>query len=93
MMVSTLLKIQPLINRIKAALKNGEKITGEDASYYMHGLKESTLMSKRLSYEEAHVVALETYQVSPFSVYHPEVIQQNPRAWGKPWFKFWRTEK
>jgi hypothetical protein len=82
-----------MINRIETALKNGEKITGADASYYMHELKESTLMSKGLSYEEAHVAALETYQVSPFSVYHPEVIQQNPSAWGKPWFNFWGIKK
>ena len=82
-----------MINRIETALKNGEKITGADASYYMHELKESTLMSKGLSYEEAHVAALETYQVSPFSVYHPEVIQQDPSAWGKPWFNFWGIKK
>ena len=82
-----------MINRIEAALKNGEKITGADASYYMHELKESTLMSKGLLYEEAHVAALETYQVSPFSVYHPEVIQLNPSAWGKSWFNFWEIKK
>lgn len=82
-----------MINRIETALNNGEKLTGADASYYMHELKESTLMGTGLPYEEAHAAALETYQVSPFSVYHPEVIQQNPSAWGKQWFNFWGIKK
>jgi hypothetical protein len=82
-----------MINRIETALNNGKKLTGADASYYMHELKEGTLMGTGLSYEAAHAAALEAYQVSPFSVYHPEVIQQNPSAWGKPWFNFWGIKK
>ena len=82
-----------MLKRIETAMNNGEKLTGADASYYMHELKESTLMSGGMSYDDAHAAALETYQVSPFSVYHPEVIQQNPSAWGKPWFKFWEIKK
>ena len=34
-----------MISRIENALNKGEKITGADASYYMHELKESSLMS------------------------------------------------
>jgi len=82
-----------MIERIEKAMMNGEKLTGADASYYMHELKESTLMSQGLSYDAAHIAALETYKVSPFSVYHPEVILKDPSAWGKPWFEFWEITK
>jgi hypothetical protein len=82
-----------MINRIESALKNGEKLTGADASFYMHEIKERTLMNGGMSYNQAHQVSLETYGVSPFSVYHPEVIWEQPSAWGKPWFDFWGIEK
>ena len=82
-----------MIERIEKAMKNGEKISQADASFYMHELKESTLMSKGMLYEEAHAAALATYEVSPFSVYHPDIITQNPSSWGKPWFDFWGIKK
>lgn len=78
-----------MINRLEQAMKNGEKITGADASFYMHELKENTLMNGGMSYNGAHKMALETYNVSPFSVYHPDVIKLEPSSWGKLWFDFW----
>ena len=82
-----------MIERIENALKNGEKLSGADASFYMHEIKESSLMSQGYTYEQAHKITLETYQVSPFSVYHPDIIQKDPQSWGKPWFDFWGIEK
>lgn len=82
-----------MIDRIERAMKNGEKISQADSSFYIHELKESTLMNKGILYDEAHFTALDTYKVSPFSVYHPEVIKQNPTSWGKPWFDFWGIKK
>ena len=78
-----------MIRRLEDALKTGRKINGADASFYMHGLKESTLMEQGMGYDVAHGLALKAYQVSPFSVYHPEAILANPSAWGKAWFSFW----
>ncbi len=40
-------------------------------------------------YDAAHDAALLKYQVSPFSVYHPEVIQANPGIFNSSWFNFW----
>ncbi len=70
-----------MINRLEKAMKNGEKIKSADASFYMHELSESHLMNKLTktmdfssAYDVAHNAALNKYEVSPFSVYHPEVI-------------------
>ena len=82
-----------MIERLEKAMKNGDKISQADSSFYMHELKESTLMSKGMSYDEAHASALATYEVSPFSVYHPDIILQNPSSWGKSWFEFWGIKK
>lgn len=82
-----------MIERIEKAIKSGKKLSGADASYYMHEIKESTLMAKGMSYKQAHKAALETYKVSAFSVYHPEVILKDPSSWSKPWFDFWKLKK
>jgi len=65
-----------MINRIESALKNGQPITGADASFYMHEVAEATMMQKGIPYEVAHEAVLQKYNVSPYSVHHPEVIQQ-----------------
>jgi hypothetical protein len=78
-----------MINRLENALKNGERITGADASFYLHELKEASLMKNGMSYDVAHKAALDFYEVSPFSVYHPEVIKANPEWFNSNWLKFW----
>jgi len=40
-------------------------------------------------YETAHAAALGKYGVSPFSLYHPEVIQQFPAAFNNAWRAYW----
>lgn len=65
-----------MIARLKQALANGEKITDGDASFYMHEIAEATMMDHGMSYREAHTLVLKKYDVSPFSVYSPEVIKQ-----------------
>ena len=70
-----------MIKRIENALKNGESISGADASFYMHELKESALMQSGMPYEEAHGAALDFFEVSDYSVYHPDVIKMEPLEW------------
>lgn len=78
-----------MIYRIESALKSGQAITGADASFYMHEAAEATMMQGGSSYKAAHEAALQKYSVSPFSVYHPEVIQ-NFSEWFNQGFKdFW----
>jgi len=90
-----------MLDRLRAALKTGEKITGADASFYLHEAAEATmvkhLVSKGMKFEEAyevaHAGALSKYGVSPFSVYHPEVIKALPDVFNENWFKFWGITK
>lgn len=63
-----------MINRLQNSLIKGKQVTGADASFYMHEFSESNLMSKGFGYDQAHAAALSKYGVSPFSVYHPEVL-------------------
>ena len=78
-----------MIQRLTDSMNAGQKVSGADASYYMHELREATFMKDGMLYESAHSAALEYYNVSPFSVYHPDVIKIDPSAWGRPWFEFW----
>ncbi|MFA9379377.1 MAG: hypothetical protein ACERKZ_21925 [Lachnotalea sp.] len=78
-----------MIKSLESALLNGEKITGANASFYMHEITETSMMSKGMSYKIAHELSLEKYDVSPFSVYSPEVISEYPKLFGKPFKKFW----
>ncbi len=80
---------QAMINRIESALKNGQPITGADASFYMHEAAEATMMQKGISYEVAHEAILQKYNVSPYSVYHPEVIQQFSEWFNQGFKNFW----
>lgn len=82
-----------MIQRLTDSMNAGQKISGADASYYMHELREATLMKDGMLYDPAHNAALEYYNASPFSVYHPDVIKVEPSMWGEPWFKFWGIEK
>ncbi|PTY02334.1 hypothetical protein DB346_09495 [Verrucomicrobia bacterium LW23] len=56
--------------------------------FYLHEVSESTLM-KRISYGAAHDASLLKYNVSPYSVYAPEVIQANPGNFNENWRNFW----
>ena len=78
-----------MVARLRQALTRGSRINGADASFYLHEVSEATMMARGLSYEPAHAAALAKYSVSPFSVYHPEVIAANPGAFNSNWFKFW----
>jgi RHS repeat-associated protein len=78
-----------MIGRLRSALSAGERISGADASFYMHEVSEATMMGRGMSYEAAHATALAKYGVSPYSVYHPEVIQSLPSSFNANWLKFW----
>ena len=67
-----------MIARLRLAQQNGQKISGADASFYLHEAAEATMMRRGVLYDAAHDAALNKYNVSPFSVYHPDVIQANP---------------
>ena len=84
-----------MINRLENAMKNGEKITDADSSFYMHELSESTMMkdlTKTMDFEDAYDIAhgnaLEKYGVSPFSVYDIEVIEKYPGEFSPAWKRF-----
>lgn len=78
-----------MIKRLESALANGEKLEGADASFYLHELKETELMANGIDYYTAHQVALDFYEVSNFSVYHPDVIKSLPAEFSDNWFRFW----
>lgn len=78
-----------MINRLKAALMNDSSISGADASFYLHEQKEAQLMQSGMGYNQAHQAALDFYEVSNFSVYHPDVIKMQPGYWNNGWFNFW----
>lgn len=82
-----------MIQRLREALQAGAKVAGADASFYLHEIAESTMMSRGLTYALAHQGALTKYGVSEFSVYHPDVITA---LWGNfaTGFKdFWGLSK
>ncbi len=84
---------EAMLARLREALAQGRTISGADASFYMHEANEATLMGRGLAYEQAHASALAKYQVSPFSVYHPDVIQALPQQFNNNWFAFWGITK
>ncbi|MDQ2886971.1 MAG: polymorphic toxin-type HINT domain-containing protein [Chloroflexota bacterium] len=80
---------QAMISRLQNALAAGKTISGADASFYMHELYESTLMNRGVAYDVAHDLAIGRYGVSPYSIYHPDVIQAFPEFFNSNWFSFW----
>jgi filamentous hemagglutinin len=78
---------QAMIERLESQL--GSQVSGADANFYLHELSESEYMAEGLSDEAAHAAALESGGVSPFSLYHPEVIQQFPQYFNNAWRAFW----
>ncbi len=81
---------EAMLQRLRAALEEGSTISGADASFYMHEIYESTLMDQGMLPEEAHPASFARYDVSPFSIYHPDVIQTFPERFNYNWFEFWR---
>jgi YD repeat-containing protein len=83
-----------MLQRLENILKGNKSLTGADASFYVHELSEATKMARGFDYTKAHQFALDKYQVSPFSVYHPEVISQlnriEPGYFNNNWTKFWQ---
>jgi filamentous hemagglutinin len=79
--------------RLENALNTGQPLTDADASFYIHEVTEATKMSKGMLYNNAHNFALGKYQVSPFSVYHADVINQvnalEPGSFNNRWLDFW----
>ncbi len=65
-----------MLDRLGSAV--GTRVAGADANFYLHEISESTMMGRGMPYDAAHAAALEKYGVSPFRLYHPEVIQQFP---------------
>ena len=78
-----------MLERLQAAAAAGEPVTGADAIFYTHEASEATMMADGMSYDEAHSAALEKYGVSPFSVYHPDVIEALPESFNSNWRNFW----
>jgi hypothetical protein len=67
----------------------GSRVQGADANFYTHELLEAEYMASGMSYDAAHVAALQQAGVSPFSLYHPEVIQQFSIYFNNDWRAFW----
>jgi len=84
---------EAMLARLRNTLAEGRNISGADASFYLHELKESELMKSGLSYEEAHNRALAEYGVSPYSVYHPEVIDAFPDEFNNNWRYAWGLDR
>jgi hypothetical protein len=78
---------QAMLDRLGSAV--GSRVTGADANFYLHEISEATMMGRGMSYEAAHAAAIEKYGVSPFSLYHPEVIQRFPAEFNNAWRAFW----
>ena len=78
-----------MVERLRRALGNGGGVDGADANFYNHELTESGLMQGGMPNPEAHTAAFEQHGVSPFSVYHPDVIQQFPEYFNQAWRNFW----
>lgn len=87
-----------MIQRLQDALLQGNLISGADASFYLYEVSESTMMKRLVqgglsfddAYDIAHAAVLNKYEVSPFSVYHPDVIQAlGPSHFNSKWWNFW----
>ena len=78
-----------MVQRLKISLIQNQLLKGADAIFYTHEISETTFMNQGLNYDEAHTAALLKYQVSPFSLYHPEVISELPSYFSENWRQFW----
>lgn len=80
-----------MMARIEDALKEGRKLTGADANFYMHELNEYTLMRggnyTDEAYHAAHAATLNKYGHSPFDLYPVDVAKKYgfTNAWIDHW--------
>lgn len=84
-----------MLKRIENALANGEKLTGADAYFYMHELAELTIMKDLTrtmnfddAYDIAHLESLKIFDVSSFSAYHQDAIENSPQEFSIAWKNF-----
>jgi filamentous hemagglutinin len=78
-----------MVERLRSAMEAGRRATGADANFYLHELAEASMTNRGMSYDAAHVAALEKYGVSQYSVYHPEVITADRSMFGDVLARFW----
>src|ERR1041385_5368337 len=50
-----------MVQRLQNTLANGGRVTGADRNFYVHELRESTLMGRGVGPEEAHLEAIGQY--------------------------------
>jgi RHS repeat-associated protein len=72
-----------MIERLAAQL--GSRVTGYDANFYTHEMIEAEYMAAGLDAESAHAAALAETGVSPFEIYHPEVVRRFQDAFSTAW--------
>ncbi|MCC6875848.1 MAG: hypothetical protein IT378_16190 [Sandaracinaceae bacterium] len=80
---------EAMVARLRDALAAGRRLTGADASFYLHEVAEGTFRTRGVVYDMAHALALEKYGASPFGLYHPEVIRVFPKEFSYAWREFW----
>ncbi len=80
---------EAMIARLRAAMAEGRPVSGADANFYLHEISEATMMDRGAPYEQAHAAALQKYNASPYSVYHPDVIKTLSEWFNDNWRKFW----
>jgi hypothetical protein len=78
-----------MIDRLQKAVNRGRKLYSADKNFYMHELKEMTLMRGGMGYRVAHDATLAYYNVSNFAIYHPSVIAMYPENFAIGFFNFW----
>lgn len=88
---------EAMLNRLRNALNQKQKISGADLSFYYHEIFESQrtieLMQTGMSFPEAQTIAhnqaIAEYAVSGYSIYHPEVIEAFPDEFNHNWRNAW----
>lgn len=80
---------QAMVARLREAMRNGQRVSGADANFYIHEIAEGTYRARGLGYEAAHGAALGRYRMSPYSLYHPDVIAQFPGEFNAAWRAYW----
>ena len=70
-------------------MRNGQRVSGADANYYIHEIAEGTSRARGLGYDPAHAAALGKYRMSPYSLYHPDVIAKFPDEFNDAFRAYW----
>ena len=81
---------ESMLARLRAALAGGTRLTGADAAFYQHELMESALIRQGIDKELAHQLAFEKLSMSPYAVYHPDVVMTYyPAHFNLNWLEYW----